>query len=54
MRSQNGTSVAAVEKQALSLSTQHAGNVVQQILAANEEEKRQNREGAHSFPLLFG
>ena len=29
---------------AFTLSTQHAGNVAQQMLAVNEEEKRQNRE----------
>ena len=33
--------LAAVEKQALS---QHSGNIVQQILAASEEEKKQNPE----------
>lgn len=32
--------MAAVEKQALSLAAEHSGNVVQQISAASEEEKK--------------
>lgn len=35
------------------LSTEHSGNVVQQILADSEEEKQQNQE-ASSFSLLSG
>ena len=36
--------MAAVKKQAMSLSTECSGNVVQQILAASEEEKKLNQE----------
>ena len=36
--------VAAVEKKALCLSSQKHGDLVEQIVAASEEEKKQNRE----------
>ena len=36
--------LAAVYKQAMSLSTEHSGNVVQQILAASEEQKKTNQK----------
>ena len=36
--------LAAVDKQAMSLSTEYSGNVVQQTLAASEEQKKTNQE----------
>ena len=36
--------LAAIEKQAMSLSSEHSGNVVQLILAVSQEEKKVNQE----------